>query len=88
MKALLGFAALLALSAVFGASAQAMVAPQQNAALVVTSSDSTILAGPAGALLEANYFRAPPSPSTRNRVFPCRLQMRIFDKISLAQSCH
>ena len=88
MKALLVFAALLALSAVFGASAQAMVAPQQNAALVIASSDSAISAGPAGALREADYFRAPPSPSTRDSVRPCRLQLRIFDKVSLAQSCH
>ena len=39
-------------------------------------------------MLEADYFRAPQAPFAAGRVFPCRLQLRMFEKTRLAQSCH
>jgi hypothetical protein len=39
-------------------------------------------------MLEFGYFRAPQTPVAAGRVFPCRLQLQIFEKTKLAQSCH
>ncbi len=83
MKALSAFALVLAL----GATAQAKVAPFEGSAIAITFRDSAIAIGPAGALLEAEYFRAPQSPIATERIFPCRLQHIVFDKARLAQSC-
>jgi hypothetical protein len=41
--------------------------------------------GRAAETMEANYFRAPPSPPAVGKIFPCRL--RLFDKTRLARSC-
>src|SRR3990172_1386202 len=57
MKALTAFAILLAL----GATAQAKFAPFEGAAIAIASHEMAIAIGPAGALLEADYFRAPQS---------------------------
>ncbi len=81
MKAMLAITALL----VLGATAQAKVAPFEGSASAITFRYSAIAIGPAGALLEAEYFRAPPPLAERN--YPCRLQLRIFEKTRLAQSC-
>lgn len=84
MRTAIACAGLLALCAV----AQAKVAPQENAQIVIASVDTTIPNGTAGAIPEADYFRAPPSSTDTDRIFPCRLQLRMFDKMRMAQSCH
>jgi hypothetical protein len=63
----------------------APVAPQR---LTPPPEESAMLVGPAGAMLESDYFRAPPAPIAARRVFPCRLQISVFDKTRLAQSCN
>ena len=83
MKALTAFAMLLAL----GATAQAKFAPFEGAAIAIASHEMAIAIGPVGALLEADYFRAPQSPIATERIFPCRLRHIVFDKTRLAQSC-
>ena len=45
--------------------------------------DVDINSGPAGAMLEREYFEAPPM----NGGLPCRFQSAIFDKVRLAQLC-
>jgi hypothetical protein len=45
-----------------------------------------VLVGPAGAMLEADYFRAPQKPAPDPHM--CRLQLRVFEKTQLAESCH
>lgn len=77
----------LSLLLALGAIAQAKVAPQEDARTVVAAVELTIASGTAGASPEADYFRAPPSPADINRIFPCRLQLRVFDKTRMAQSC-
>ena len=46
--------------------------------------DTDINSGPAGALLERNYFEAP-QPQFN---ISCRLQLRVFDKTSLVHACN
>ena len=48
--------------------------------------DVDINSGPAGALLEREYFQAPQRPFT-NGGLPCRFQSANFDKVRLAQLC-
>ncbi len=83
MRVAIVFAALLATCA----GAQAKVAPQEDVKITIASVEATIPVGGAGAMPEADYFRAPPSPAESSRVFPCRLQLRMFDKVRMAQSC-
>lgn len=83
MKALLAFAVLLGLAA----AAQAKPAPIEPPAKTLAPEDTAISVGAAGALLESDYFRAPPQPSVAGRVFPCRLQLQVFEKTQLAQAC-
>ena len=51
-----------------------------------TRNDVDINSGPSGAMLEREYFQAPP-PFTAGGL-PCRLQSAIFNKVQLAQLCH
>jgi hypothetical protein len=84
MNALLAIAVLLSLSA----GAQAKLAAVETPRLTPEPDDSTMVVGPAGAMLESGYFRAPQAPVASGRVFPCRLRLQVFDKNKLAQSCH
>lgn len=85
MKSMLAAALLLAL----GVSALAKPAPvMPPAKAIILADDSPVLMGPAGATLEQDYFRAPATPFAAQRVFPCRLQMHLFEKTRLAQSCN
>ena len=81
MKALTAIAVLLA----FGATAQARVAPLESQAIVTAFGDS--IYSRSAAQREAEYFRAPQSPTLGERNYPCRLQLRVFEKTRLAQSC-
>ena len=82
MRTAIAVAVLLA----FCAAAQAKVAPQEDAKIVIASVDTTFPNGAAGAIPEADYFRAP-MPTATDRIFPCRLQLRMFDKTRMAQTC-
>ena len=84
MKALITFAMLLAL----GATAQAKLAPLERQLASISADDTTIESGPSSAGLESDYFRAPQTPFATRRVFPCRLQIRLFEKTRMAQSCN
>lgn len=78
---------LIALVALVGA-ALAKPAPIEPLRLTHAPEEMAMSVGPAGAMLESDYFRAPAQPVTAGRVFPCRLQLQLFDKTHLAQSCH
>jgi hypothetical protein len=83
MNALVTLAMLLALSA----SAQAKLAPLDVRPVALSTDDTVIDTGPASAALESDYFRAPQQPYAAGRVFRCRLELRVFDKTRIAQSC-
>jgi hypothetical protein len=84
MKALIAFAVILAL----GGTSQAKLAPLEAQQIATSRSDMDMFAGPAGAMVESDYFRAPQPPFAAGRIFPCRLQVRMFEKTRLAQSCN
>jgi hypothetical protein len=88
MKVVAAFVVLLAL----GAAAQGKPVPVAAQAIAVSfndsADDSAINIGAAGATLESNYFRVPQPPIAAGRIFPCRLQLRVFEKTRLAQSCN
>ena len=84
MKAIIIFATLLAL----GATTQAKLAPLERQLASISADDATIESGPSGAALESDYFRAPQTPFATRRLFPCRLQIRLFEKTRMAQSCN
>jgi hypothetical protein len=84
MRALTAFAMLLALCVTFGATAKAKVAPLASQAAVTASDDW--VSSRSAETREADYFRAPQSPGTEHD-YPCRMQLRVFEKTRLAQSC-
>lgn len=84
MKAIAAFAVLLTL----GAGAMAKPAPVERQRVAISPDDLAIQIEPAGATLEANYFHAPQQPFAAGRVFPCRMQLRVFEKMRLAQTCN
>ena len=88
MKALLTYALFFALAMAAQGAAQGKPAPFELRALALSANDTTIDSGPSGASLESNYFRAPQPPVAAGRVFPCRLQLRMFDTMRLAQNCN
>ena len=89
MKASTALAFLLALAfSDLSAPTQARLQPTETQVSAALLDDTTINSGPSGAMLEAAYFRAPHSPFATVPLAPCRLQVRIFDKTRLAQSCN
>lgn len=84
MKTLIAIALLF----VIGVAAQAKLAPVDPQPVAFSPDDLAISTEAPGALLEQDYFRAPPPATAASRVFPCRLQLRLFDKTQLAQSCN
>jgi hypothetical protein len=83
MQALLALAVLLA----FAAAVQAKPAPLDPQPISLATTDAAIATGPSGTTLESDYFHAPQLPYAAGRVFPCRLQLRVFDKTRMARSC-
>ncbi len=77
----------LALLLIFGAAAQAKLAPVEPEPAAISIGDLAIATGPAAATLEQDYFRAPQPANASSQVFPCRLRLMIFDKTRIAQSC-
>jgi hypothetical protein len=59
--------------------------PEQRVASVVDHAAMTT--EPVGAMLEADYFNAPPVPFAARLLFPCHKQLHLFDKTRIAQSC-
>lgn len=77
----------LALLACLGA-AEAAPSPAQQAAPERHIDNGALYLGPAGALLEHNYFNAPRARSGITRIFPCRLHLRrTVRRTRIAQSC-
>jgi hypothetical protein len=77
-------AAVLAL----GGPAQAKPTPVETVAVDVLADAAAIHSAPAAALREQSYFQAPQTPAFAGRTFPCRLQLRVFDKTQIARSCN
>jgi hypothetical protein len=80
----LAFVLLIALSA----AAQASRGPAPDKRLTPSPAEWTIFTGPAGAMLESDYFRAPGANLAGNGLFPCKLDLDLFAKTRLAATCH
>lgn len=84
MRLLLSFALLT----VFLAVAAAAPSPMQRAASAPRLDDGAIYLGPAGALLESDYFSVSRPPPGVTRIFPCRFHLRAtVNRTRVAQSC-
>jgi hypothetical protein len=90
MKAAIVSAQLLVLTFLTaGAPALAKFTPVEPEVPVTAISleDTTINSGPAGAMLESNYFNAPQRPLAGIRVYPCSVQVNLFQKTHLIRTC-
>jgi len=85
MKALFAGLMLLTISGNAFANLEPVV-ELKSAASAHVNRDADVNIGPAGAMLERDYFQAPHAFSVG--AFPCRFDPNIFAKVHLAQSCH
>jgi hypothetical protein len=67
--------------------AQAKIAPIEPPRLSPTVGETAMYTGPAGAMLESDYFRAPQTPTASGSIFPCRMKLQYFEKTQIAQTC-
>jgi hypothetical protein len=88
MKAPITLALGLALFALVAPAQAKLVVGEPQPVLALSADDTAVATGPAGALLESNYFNAPQMPSTFGRGNSCRLPRSLFEKTRLAQSCN
>jgi len=85
MKTALALALLMPLTVIAAVPASAKLTPLQQ--LPFDQPDVTSLhTGPAAAMLERDYFRAPARPVSSIRA--CTVQSIVFDKVRLAQACY
>jgi hypothetical protein len=88
MRTLLILAGWIAGLIVFAGGAVATPSPYKTGRAAPAANDSAIYLGPAGALLEADYFRAPQPRYGARRLFPCRLRLHIVAGMrGVEQSC-
>jgi hypothetical protein len=86
MKSAIALALILAGTVASALPASASLTPFQQ--LPFDQPDVVALhTGPAAAMLERQFFQAPPQAADR-RVPVCTAQMILFEKIRLAQACH
>jgi hypothetical protein len=78
----------IALLVAFCAGARAMPSPSPAPPIASLAADSAIYRGPSGAMLEADYFRAPKPRYGVSHIFPCHLHLRIAESTRrIVQSC-
>ena len=83
MRSLLTISMLIAFTGGAFATPSPYATPRTPAA-----SDSAIYLGPAGAMLEADYFHAPQPRYGARRVFPCQLRLHAVERVhSVVQFC-
>lgn len=68
------------------ATVNAKLAPYTETEKPQVVQEAALTGEPLGAMLESSYFQAPRG-TYADRRYPCRLQMRMFEKTQLAQSC-
>ena len=79
------FLALMAVVATAKPVPVSKINPTEDLNPPLTRNDVDIDSGPSGAMLEREYFQAPPPFAAGG--LPCRLQSAIFNKVQLAQLC-
>ena len=77
----------LGLAATTAAAKPSPVEPARSAnPITLARASAEFNIGPAGAMLERNYFRAPESDS-RSGLYFCRITPSMFAKVRLTQDC-
>lgn len=56
--------------------------------IAISVDDTAIATGPAGTLIESNYFNAPQAPVGYGSLKSCRLPLSLFEKTRLARACN
>ncbi len=87
MKAPLIFALVIAPLLALPAQAK-LVTGEPQPILAVSVEDTAITTGPAGAMIESNYFNAPQTQIGLGRNNSCRLPMSLFEKTRMARACN
>ena len=79
----------LALTGLLALPAQAkLVAGEPPTIIAISADDTAITTGPAGAMIESNYFNAPQTQIGLGRNNSCRLPLSMFEKTRLARACN
>ena len=63
-----------------------LVTGEPQHVIAIAADDTAIMTGPAGAMIESNYFNAPQTGPGRNN--SCRLPLSLFEKTRLARACN
>jgi hypothetical protein len=77
----------LLLLLILPAAAQASHGSAPTKRLTPSPADWAMFTGPAGAMLESDYFRAPGANLAGSGLFPCKLDLDLFAKTRLATTC-
>lgn len=92
LSAAFGSAALalpLCLVAIAGPVQAKLVTGAAQPAIAISVDDTAIATGPAGTLIESNYFNAPQAPlGFGSNLKSCRLPLSLFEKTRLARACN
>jgi hypothetical protein len=79
----------LILAVALAAPAQAkLVTGSTEPAIAISADDTAIATGPAGTLIESNYFNAPQTQTGSGRNNSCRLPLSLFEKTRMARACN
>ena len=87
MKTAIALATAIAMALALGSAAEAKLAPVEPQSGPPKPDVAAIFTGPAGAMIEHDYFRQRPEPMAARRIFPCTVQVIVFEKTRLAQFC-
>ena len=71
-----------------GGPASAKPTPVEAPPFASLAEIATGNSNPTAAQREQGYFQAPPASSYAGRLFPCRMQLRVFEKTQTARSCN
>lgn len=89
MKTVAVAALSLSLLAVAAPAQAKLVTGTAQRVVAVSVDDTAIATGPAGTLLESNYFNAPQAaPAGYGSMKSCRLPLSLFEKTRLARACN
>jgi hypothetical protein len=88
MRTIAALGLLLCLPALIVPAQAKLVTGTTQPAIAISVDDTAITTGPAGTLIESNYFNAPQAPLGYGNLKSCRLPLSLFEKTRLARACN
>lgn len=88
MKTIAALGLSLSLLALAEPAQAKLVTGAMQPVIAISVDDTAIATGPAGALIESNYFNAPQAPVGHGSLKSCRLPISLFEKTRLAHACN